>query len=65
MLKTVLAGMLVFGSISVADAMPTAMVSPGASLPVVKADVVVKKVIHRRRPPVVHRTVVKKTIVTH
>lgn len=62
MLKTALVGLLVLGSLSLAEAMPTSPVSSGASMPVVKAAVVVKKVIHRRAP-VVHRRVVKKTII--
>jgi len=64
MLKTVIASVLVLGSISLADAMPAAQLSTGATLPVVKADVVVKKVV-RRRVPVVHRRVVRKTVIVH
>ncbi|MCX8255732.1 hypothetical protein RHAL1_01074 [Beijerinckiaceae bacterium RH AL1] len=61
MLKTAIAASIVLGSVSFASAMPMASsVQTGASLPVVKAAVIVKKVV--RRPPV-RRTVVRKTII--
>ncbi len=59
-MKTILAGLLILGSISVADAMPTAQLSSGVSLPVVKAAIVI---VRRRRPPIVRRRVVRKVII--
>ena len=61
MLKTALAASIILGSASFASAMPVAPVSTGASLPVVKAAIIVKKVV--RRAPVRRRVVVKKTVV--
>ena len=61
MLKTAIAASIVLGSVSFASAMPmTSSVDTGSALPIVKAEVVVKKVV--RRPPV-RRTVVKKTVI--
>ena len=60
MLKTAIAASIVLGSVSFASAMPMASsVQAGSTLPVVKAAVIVKRVV--RRP--VHRTVVRKTII--
>ena len=61
MLKPILAGAIILGSVSFAVAMPVASVQTGASLPVVKAAIIVKRVV--RRPPVRRRVIIKKTIV--
>ena len=62
-MKTALVSLRVLGSMSGANARPAASGSTDtAALPIVKAEVVVKKVV--RRPPVVRRhVVVHKTVV--
>ena len=61
MLKTAIAASIVLGSVSFASAMPVAPVQAGATLPVVKAAIIVKRVV--RRPAMRRRVVVRKTII--
>ena len=61
MLKTAVVSLLVLGSVSVADAMPTSPIAPSATPQIVKAAIIVKKVV--RRAPVMRRTVVRKTVI--
>lgn len=60
MLKTALAASIVLGSVSFASAMPVASVLSGASLPVIKTAVIVKKVVRRPRRVVVKKTVIRR-----
>ena len=62
MLKTAIAASIVLGLVSFASAMPmVSSVDTASSLPVVKAAVIVKKVV--RRPAMRRHVVVKKTVI--
>ncbi len=62
MLKTAIAASIVLGSVSFASAMPmVSSVGAASTLPVVKAAVIVKKVV--RRPAMRRHVVVKKTVI--
>ena len=62
MLKSAIAASILLGSVSFASAMPVAPVPAGATLPVIKAAVIIKRVVRRpaRRRVIVHKTIIRR-----